>query len=314
MENIEQEKSYSKLEWFFYIILLPFLFTIVLIGIILTAMKVDVLQTLYNIGNQIPYVEQIVPDAKSSTLADSSDKQMGREESLAEKLRKAETSLAEKDEVIKEKEAELAKKTADLEQLKQEIDSLQEKLKEKMITAEERKAKIEETARLFTAMSPSKAASIMEKLGFHEAVLLLSAMNEKDKSELLEKMSSDHAAQLTVLLKETEYSENLEIKALQERVQALVEQLDKVNPIISASKGLKGNNLDTNTTDLTNTVQSFELMEAKSAADIISKMWNEGKKEQVIAVLKVMNPTKRSNILTKMDSTLAAKITAEMLK
>ena len=65
MPKMDAEKNaYGALERFLYIFLLPVLFTLVLVGVLLTLFDYDVKGTLYEVGRKIPVVRAIVPEKR----------------------------------------------------------------------------------------------------------------------------------------------------------------------------------------------------------------------------------------------------------
>src|SRR5690606_13358659 len=58
-----EKQTYSALERFLYIVLLPVLFTMVLVGVLLTLFGYDVKGALLDAGRNIPVVRQFVPES-----------------------------------------------------------------------------------------------------------------------------------------------------------------------------------------------------------------------------------------------------------
>lgn len=210
MEQLEAEKSYSKLEWFFYIILLPCLFTLILIMIILSFMKVDVITPILEAGNKIPYLEKIIPDPKQPEKefavygetfnVQPSDLAEAENTKLQDQIDKYQQLITEKDEKIKELEEKLKASEERLQVVQGELDQL--KADQKASEEEEKKALTKEVSDLYSTMTASKAAPILSNLENQEAVAILAEMDNRKRSQILAKMDPKKAAELSVLLME----------------------------------------------------------------------------------------------------------------
>lgn len=306
MEETVTERKYNRLEWFFYIILLPVSFTLALTGILMTLLGYDVITPALEWGNKIPYVEKVLPDAKTDQKVHSAQ-QPSAEMQIAE----LNQQIAALNEEIQQKQSEVeaAKKEKEAiieneNKLKQEIVDMQKQMEEKRITDQERKNKINDLAKLYTTMSASKAAPIIGNLSMEEAVLVLAAMKPAERAAIVSKMNPKQAADLTILLKDTELSENDEIAALQQRIQALTGALAEV---------------EKTKRDIDEMVSSFSVMKPEAAADIIINMLqaSTGEKEKALAILGKMPNQQRGTIMEKLnDKTpeLTAKITSLLIE
>lgn len=213
MEANELEKPYSKWEWFLYIILLPSLFTLILVGIILTFMKVDVITPILEVGNKIPFVEKIIPDPKGKVddfvLYENTFNSQGNKvnavntdaTAIGDEVTRYQEEIKTKEMMISQLEAELKEADKHIAQIEAELDSLKKANEDS--TLAETTAKTKEVARLYSEMTASKAAPILSQLENQEAAQILAEMDNKKRAQIIAKMDPQKAAQLTLVLKES---------------------------------------------------------------------------------------------------------------
>ena len=215
MAEVEAEKTYSGLERFMFF-LTPILFTLVLVGVLLTLFSPDVRSRMLETANKVPLLERIVPDppARTGTLSEDAIREMNHGEKIAE----LESLLAAKEAEL----AELAGVRAELEQtvaqLEARIDELTQSNAERQLTDEEYQARISELASMFGQIAPSKAAPILESMTMEEMVLIMDAMRPEIRVSVMEKMTPRVAAEATVRLKDTVTAKDRQIAALQARL------------------------------------------------------------------------------------------------
>lgn len=220
------ERNYSKLEWFFYIIILPVLFVAIITITLLWFLDYDVKANLLRAFNKIPGIEkliddeQLIEDGYRSTNPSKEEMQLTLEE-LKVSLDEKELMLTQAEEVALNKDEEIARLNA-------QVEELEAKLDEKDTSDVAREDEIAELAKVYSNMNPKNAANIISNLGTEEAVLILSQMNVDSKSKILEKMDPKTAADISILLKDQEYSKDQDIKALQERIEILVQEIDQL--------------------------------------------------------------------------------------
>lgn len=203
MENGD-EKKHGRLEWMFYMILLPLLFTAILTGILLWFIGYDVKGILQNWGNSIPYVEKIVPGAspdaqKAAPAAPAVD------EMEIWKKKNAELNLKLKEQQQDQEKLKKAVEEQDgkVQQLQQENEQLKQMVEEEKEKKQQQEEKRKEMAELYTAMSPSKAAPILEQLPIPQTVEILKSMGTEERGAVLAKIDPVIAAKITTeLLKE----------------------------------------------------------------------------------------------------------------
>ncbi|CAM4256943.1 magnesium transporter MgtE N-terminal domain-containing protein [Paenibacillus typhae] len=302
--ELENEESASKFERFLFL-MIPIIFTLVLLGVLLTLFNMDIRNKALEVANKIPVVNQWIPDpavqpgseAAEEEAASPNQEQAKSSESTIKELK---AQLAEKDAQLKQINEEKTAQTTQVEALQKQIDTMTAEAAAAEAATEEEdpyQDKVTELAKLYSGMKASKAAPIMENLTPEEQVQILSAMNTASKTAILEKMDPQKAAEVSIKLKETTNSTDMAIAALQSRL--------KQDQAATAATPAASANLDQEKLS-----QTFTSMPAAEAATLLSSMYSVSP-DKVITVLNTVGDSVRSSILgemTKKDSALTAKI------
>jgi flagellar motility protein MotE (MotC chaperone) len=291
MEEMAEERSYSKLEWFFYIIFIPLLFTLVLSAIIAQMFGYNVVGVLAKGLNTVPIVEKVIPD---SAFESASDKK--KEKDVDEK----DIKISELEAKLDAKERELKKVQKAMEEEKRRAIQWQQQQAqanaaaavEKQKADEEEQKQIKSIAKIYTSMSAGKAAPILEKMAPEEAVQLLQVMKPEERSAIIAKMDPKKAADLSLLLKDA----------------AVAGELDMLQQQIGQVK---------NNASVREVADSISSMAPASAADLIERLFKSDENRTVL-ILKQMNADQRGQILSKMaenknQAALAARISQKLL-
>ncbi len=292
------ERSYSKLEWFFYIIVLPVIFISILIITLLWFFDYNVKNTILSTLNKVPVVEKFIDD---SQLNNNNGLSINNNEQLQKTIIDLKNTITDNNTILKEEGIKISAKNEEIGKLNDQIKELQAKLNEKATSEQTREQEITNLAKLYSNMNPQNAANIISNLTTNEAILVLGKMNIDSKSKILEKMDQKKAANLSFLLIDSKYSKDIDIKALQERIQALTDELDSLK-----SK-------DITKIDYQQLAYTYASMDSQKAADTILSIANSDiHKAQNILI--AMDPVARSKILEKMDATDAAKLSIGIVK
>lgn len=303
----EQATSYGAMERFLIWFLIPFVFTAVLLGVLLTIFDYDVMNSALRAASKIPVVKNLVPAAKTdaqgaqtpangaaggnqgTTPASEEQSKQEAEQQLVkteQELQKAEMAIQERDQTIKD--------------LQVKNSTLQEQTKTKTQSEEEYTAQIQQLASMYAKMSPSKSAPIMENLTPKEQVLVLSMMKTDDRVKILEKMDPKKAADASMALKDQISVKDTEIAALQERLK------QATTPTTQPTKTLTKDDLGT----------TFSNMTPKSAATVLMEMQNTNP-DKVISILSSMDSAGRSKIIAAISDQskeMAALISARLVQ
>lgn len=301
MEEIE--KPYSKLEWFTYIILLPSIFSIALFTIIATFAGFNVLEKAIELGQHVPGLSKVLP-APSSSQGEGivSNESTPEIDQVLNNLHSAEEEIKKLQAEKSGLEDSVNAKNEEIKALQGQISQLEKSIADKKITNEEYNATIVELSKLYGGMSPGKAAPIIQNLTLKEAALIIDKMNNDQRAALLAKMDPIFAAQLTIALKEMNAVDQPEIAALQERVQIL---MDEVN------KKTEGSTTKLTMEQLANT---FNQMPVNQAAGIITEMSSSAAEFKLATkILANMSDANRSSLIAAMPTETAKRYTKALL-
>ncbi|MBE1446403.1 MotE family protein [Paenibacillus sp. OAS669] len=297
--DVENTSSYGAMERFLIWFLIPFVFTAVLLGVLLTIFDYDVMNNVLRTANKIPVISSIVPEPKSKTAdnkaaAGSAGQDTAAKQSQDDIIQALNAKLNEKDQEISKTNDLLAQKDQTIKDLQLKNSTLEEQVKSKALTDEEYANQIQQLATMYAKMTPSKAAPIMEQLTNSELVLVLSMMKTDDRVKVLEKMDPKKAADASILLKDQTTVKDREIAALQDRLKQTAVTDPKAAQKISKD-------------DLGST---FSNMTPKSAATVLLEMQNSNP-DKVISILSSMDSAGRSKVLTAISE--ANKETAALI-
>ncbi|WP_227793445.1 magnesium transporter MgtE N-terminal domain-containing protein [Paenibacillus guangzhouensis] len=284
MKEADIEKSsYSGFERFLFFVT-PIIFTIVLLFVLLALFNFPVRNTILEIAQKIPIVNQFVPEPSSKTAVQGGTDTNAKNDNLEKKIEELNQLLAAKDAELKKSTALIDQKDQEITTLKDNVAQTEQKFEEKKQTDEAYQAQITGLANMYAKMQPSKAAPVMESLTLDEQVLVLQAMKPNDRIKILEKMTPKAAADASILLKDAQPSENLAIAAVQARLNKLKnEEKNKVKDKL----------------DNVQLTQTFRNMTPKSAASLILETAKISE-DKALLILKSIDDSTRSQILSAM--------------
>lgn len=282
--DTEQTASYGAMERFLIWFLIPFVFTAVLLGVLLTIFDYDVMNKVLKTAHKIPVINQVVPAPKADDSAGkpAAEQTKGQEAAAPtheEQVSQLTASVQQMEQDLKKSEAAIQQRDQQIKDLQLKNSTLEEQMKAKTQSAEEYTAQIQQLASMYAKMTPTKAAPIMENLTLNEQVLVLSMMKPDERVKILEKMDPKKAAEASILIKDQKLIRDTEIAALQERVQAL------------QAPGAKSDKLSKD--DLGTT---FASMTPKSSATVLLEL-QKTNPDKVISILNSMDNAGRSRIL-----------------
>lgn len=291
--KVEYEKtSYSTLERIVYLVVIPIVVFALLMFILLSIFGVDVKNSLLKVGNNIPIVQNWVPEPAESAAPSFPEQQVQEEhqELLLAELREVEQLLVEEVQKTERNEQYISELQLTIEQLEAELET-------KLLSEEEYGDSVRQLAHMYANMTPSRAADIIQNLTLHEQVLVLNEMASADQIRILEKMNPVAAAEASILLKDLHIVKDIQIAALQERL-AIHSEEEAAAATLSAEE----------------LALTFASMTPNNAATVLVEMIqiNENK---VVDILRAMDVQARSRILnaiTDLSGTEAAKLTAKL--
>lgn len=193
LQEEAEEKSYSKLQWFIVIIIIPSIFALAVALIVAIVAGVNVIDKAKEYSNKLPFLTSDEERKEGKQTEDLEGKLIElraevkvREESLAE----LQTKLNSKDEKIEKLELEK-------EQLESEIDSL-------LAIQTDNKREFKDIVKTYETMSAKKAAPIITQMNDKDALEILAHLKSDTLAAIMEQMNATDAAKFTTLLTKQE--------------------------------------------------------------------------------------------------------------
>ncbi|WP_232276653.1 MotE family protein [Paenibacillus sp. 481] len=295
----QKEEKYSGVERILFFAT-PIVFTVILLGVLLTLFNVNWRNTVLSWAENIPVVNQWVDaageDEKQGADSPKKDTAVEQPKSDAKKVEELKELLASKDADLRNLASARKELETQVTDLKKQVSELKQKRTKETANAEQYDKQIKDLADMYARMMPSKAAPILENLATEEIVLVLDAMKQENRVKVLEKMNPKVAADASIMLKDVMPSENLQVKALQAR-------LNKQEPAKKTHNGL----------DQTSLSKTFTSMTPKNGATVILETAKISP-EKALAVLNAVDDDTRSKLLNAMTEIDKVKTTSLVSK
>lgn len=298
MAGPEAEKQgYSGLERMMFL-MTPVLFAVVLLGVLYTLFNNDFRNKMLEAGQSVPFLKDVLPepDAAGGSLDDEALRNANMSAKIADlqvQLSAIESELAEANQM----KTELEQQVADL---KKDNSSLKTQTEEQLLEDEQYEAKIQELSSMFSKITPSKAAPILQSMTMEEMVLVFANMRADDRVRIMEKMNPQTAADAAMMLKDNVTAKDMQIAALQSRLDS-----QKSADTKQVSSVLDQEQLGA----------TFAAMDAQSAAELLIKMVDVSP-SKVLRILNAVDDTTRSAILAEMsgiNETTTAQLMAKLM-
>ncbi|MNI05101.1 MgtE intracellular N domain protein [compost metagenome] len=299
----ELEESGSGFSRFLFFVT-PILFTVVLLGVLLTLFNINVRNALIDLGSKIPVVKNLVPDPEGSVKEKSKEEVKKQEKSTEATVKQLKEQVAKQEADLQEANRQVAEHEGKVKELQEQLDSEEQAAAEQQQTAEQEayQKEVKKLAQLYAQMSPSKAAAILGKLTTEETLQMLSVMSNESKAAILEKMDPQKAADISIKLKDVTASEDLAISALQSRLKK--ESADEASSQV-VNTGLDEKQLG----------QTFSSMSPEAASKLVLQTYKISA-DKALKILKAVDDNTRSSILAKMaeqDEKLSVKILNQLI-
>ncbi|WNR46647.1 MotE family protein [Paenibacillus roseipurpureus] len=297
-----ESNSYSALERFLIWFVIPFVFTAVLLFVLLSIFDYDIKSSVQKALHNTPIVGLVVPAPKEKVTETAVGKAPTTEQGLKlkeEEVAKLNAKVNELASALQKSDATTEQKDRALKDAVAKVTELEEKLKDKTQSEEEYNNQITQLANMYAKMSPSKAAPIIEALTPSEMVLVFSRMKSDSRGAILEKMDAGKAAIASIGLKDVVPVRDKEIAALQERL---------------TTNGTKDTKAASSTVSSSDLGQTFANMTPKSAANVLLEM-NKSNPNKVLSILSSMDNASRSKLMSALSDAnkeIAALITAKL--
>lgn len=191
MEKLVEEqeiKKYSKIQWFFVVILIPTIFALMVAVLVASVAGINVVDKAKEFSEKLPFMP--------------TDEEVRQEKKINEmetKLTELQAEVKDREEAIKELENEIEGKDKQLETLKLEKEQLQIQINE-LTNTKEGQQSFKDIVSTFEKMSAKNAAPIITQMNEEESIKILSSLKPDILSAILEKMEPDVAAKFTTLL------------------------------------------------------------------------------------------------------------------
>lgn len=295
----EIERGSTLFEKLFYFFLLPVAFFFVLSVIVIFFLGERVTQPMMNIGQQIPIVSGWLQE-----------EEVMEEEDILEQLEQdLQQSMAD----ATSQEREIQRLLTELESTREEADLLRQQVESQIIEEEqfaeleeERQIRYQELARLYTQMSASRAAAILEELTRHESALIIRHMGVDDQAQMLARMEPQVASEITVILKNTQRLQDLEEMADQERSERLARYNFLTEDGLPIDPRLSEQQL----------ADTFNQMPAGAAVTILEEMATEDLEsfdfQLGLRILALVSDERRSQLLGQMNGQVASRYLQEL--
>lgn len=296
----------------FMFFLIPIVFTIVLVGVLLTLFNMDFRSEMISLGNKIPIVKNWIPEPKDKATQTKEADQKAQSESSEATIQQLKADLAKQTEELKK--ATAAKTTQDkkVTELQNQVNTMQTQQEQQSQVSQQGQVGTQTTggttnedpyvkqardlASMYEGMTASKAAPIMENLTTEETVQLLSYMDPANSAKILQKMDAKKAADITMALKNVTPSTDLSVAALQSRLKK-----DQGTTAGTTSKSLQSTQISS----------TFASMDKKSGAELILQTYKISP-DKALNILNTVDDSTRASLLQNMSAKDAAQ-TAKIL-
>ncbi|SEB03295.1 Flagellar motility protein MotE, a chaperone for MotC folding [Thalassobacillus cyri] len=182
----KESVSTNRLQWFFFVIIIPVIFAVTLTWIVLMIAGINLGDMAAKYGKDVPVVQSLFPSEE--------------EKSKEQRINKLQYSLDEKNDTIDQLEQDIAGKNATIEELEQQVGDLEAKLSMEESTDENKDAQVKQVSSSFKDMDPGQAAAIIGNLDQPVAVTVLRNLPNSERGNILGELDPEQAATLTSLL------------------------------------------------------------------------------------------------------------------
>ena len=196
----EQEvKKYSKIQWFFIIIVIPALFAIAVAMVVASVAGINVFEKAKEYSGIIPFI--------------SSEEKVTEQQELLkmdQKLTELKAEVKDREAAISDLKTNLEGKDQEIENLKLGKEQLEMQIDDLILAQEDGKRQFKEIVSTYETMSAKKAAPILTQMNDDEALKILSSIKPATLAAILEKMNATDAAKYTVQLTNKSDTDNVD--------------------------------------------------------------------------------------------------------
>jgi flagellar motility protein MotE (MotC chaperone) len=302
--DLEKESGGGFERFMFFLI--PIVFTIVLVGVLLTLFNMDFRSEMISLGNKIPIVKNWLPEPKDKVAQDKEADKKAQSESSGATIQQLKTDLVKQTEELKKAAAAKTAQDKKVTELQNQVNTLQTKQEQQSQSAQQGQAgtqaagtaaggtanedpyvkQAKDLASMYEGMTASKAAPIMGNLTTEETVQLLSYMDPANSAKILQKMDAKKAADITMALKNVTPSTDLSVAALQSRLKK-----DQGTTAGATSKNLQNSQISS----------TFASMDKKSGAELILQTYKINP-DKALSILNTVDDSTRASLLQNMSA------------
>ncbi len=283
----------------FLVIATPILFTLVLVGAMIMLFNSNLRNTMFSTLDKIPVVKNFVPSADNSSSADPATNQAestaATVDQLKQQLSEAQQKNSEQATQIKTLQDQVDKQsgsgntagtsgtsTSGTNAAGSSTTGTTGGTSTTGTVQTEQDKQLKNLANVYSDMSSSKAASIMQNMTTDEQVLIFSKMNSESQAGILQKMDPKVAAETSMALKNATAAS---LAALQ------VKTANAQNTTPTPSTKLGSDAM----------AQTFTTMPASSAASLLLQT-SKASQTKVLQILNSLDDTTRAGILSAMST------------
>lgn len=189
LQEEAEEKSFSKLQWFFMVIVIPSIFALAVALIVATVAGVNVVDKAKEYSEKIPFLS-------------SSEREEGKksEEALVQQVAKLRAELEEKEASIADLQAKIDTKDEEITKLELERKQLEREIDSLTAVQAENQREFKDIVKTYETISAKKAAPIITQMNDKEALEILSHLKSDTLAAIMEQMNAAEAAKYTSLL------------------------------------------------------------------------------------------------------------------
>jgi len=189
----EESTKTSKVQLFFFVFLIPAIFTLVIMYIILIVAGVDVNKKIGEIAQNTPILNKVVDNKGESAAQLPGAEQQKEMDRLKKTLDKQNKKMTEVQQASDQKDTTI-------QQLKAQIEKLQQEKEDVAKAGQKSSADDQKLLSTFQDITPKKAALIFAQLDQQQALTLMKKLDSTQLASILEKMDPAVAAKYVNLL------------------------------------------------------------------------------------------------------------------
>ncbi len=189
-----------------------------------------------------------------------------------------------------------------VEQLNRQLLDQQERgqQEEQSAASAEEYRQLRSTTQLYSEMSPSKAAAILQAMPQTEAALILKVMGEKERSRVLSRFDPQTAAQFTLALQQVP---QLDEKTDFNMIRNQLTQALPASPATPTTQPVTAEEM----------AQTLSAMEPEPAAEILQQWWTRDR-TGTLEILRAMSTGARARIMSVLEADVATDIGRQLVR